>query len=99
MARPDAANPRGRDLVLLGVEQLRRRPGLTERGELDRELADRRFDLLGNAILPVGLAPTDLAEALQAGLFIAMLHAVERVAGVAHDLAGFAHVPQVVRQL
>ena len=69
---------------------------LAERRLLEREADDRLFDLRGRPVPQIRLPAELLDQCLDAALLDRLLVPVERVAGVAHDLAGLRHVAELL---
>src|SRR5690606_25400720 len=81
------------------LAQLVRYPHLTPRRLLQRQLHHRLLDLRRHPILQVRLPARHLLQRELSAFLVQLLEPVEAVARVTHDLAGLAHVPQLLRQL
>lgn len=66
---------------------------------LGHEGDDRVFDLGGDAVLQIGLAPADLHQGRLAAGLAKIPEAAERVSAVAHDLARLADIAHLLGQL
>ena len=97
VTKPDPADA-GRGDVVPPLAELVAHSYPAERRLLEREADDRLFDLRRRPIPQIRLPAGLLEQGFDAALFDRLLVPVERVAGVAHDLAGLRHVAELLGQ-
>lgn len=98
VTRPDHPHACLGDRAAL-FESLVRGAALAPRRLVDRQRDDRGFEVRGDPVVQIGLAPADLAQTLFTTPLVERLEAIKPVAALPHDLARLRHVPQLLREL
>src|SRR5262249_13088782 len=98
VAQPHTAHAGGRDHKP-ALHQFIGHADLTEGRLLDRQHYDGVLDLLRHAVLQYRLLPADFLQGQFTALLLELLEAVEAIAAVAHHLAGWADVAELLGEL
>jgi hypothetical protein len=98
VALPHTAHPKGRDR-LAALFQFVRYPQLTPARLRDRQFDHRRLERGIHPVLQDRLGAADVLQRQLATFIVELLKPVKAVAAITHQLAGLAHVAELLGQL